>query len=489
MKTLFYSLLPVALFFAFIGCSDSNSGGGGSGSNSDIDVNVSACGNSVDGLLQCAINELKKEKWDEAVAYYNKAYEKDNNNIKAVIYSVLANLAKISTDPNVVTLMKDHFGFTTYPNRLNALLSDEWMKEYDNVLLPAIKTPNWVKGSGSIYDNALLSGNAMSVDNWVISLLANAIDKNSNGFNSLLDDVIDGVFGSSYNLAVERLKKLENRKGETITLDPYFVDKLDLEELNIDQYDQIGWAEVNAVLSAMLLVKASLEWVQSYDLSIDLNWLKYAWKDSPDDMQEHFKNVDARNLPFNNNFFKARPGKMANSKADYIKAIEGFQNSYTSIKNSEHYPPKVKEAYATINDGFGKLINAIKNGGKFYIPKDPTEGNWPTSQSNDVAATVDFGNFFTEGLFSLQKIFETTSAGKPVFYSMTEVCDDDYWWHCEDVYNKLSTSNYAALIDEGGMLSLRIEVIPLDSEENIIEYLPIGLEGEIAKTLFKKYYP
>jgi len=487
MKTLFYSLLPAALFFAFTGCSDGNSSGDSSGSNSDVDVNVSACGNSVDGLLQCAINELKKEKWDEAVAYYNKAYEKDNNNKEAIIYSVLANLAKISTDPKMVTLMKNHFGFTTYPNRLNALLSDEWMKEYEDVTLPNINTPNWVKGSGSIYNDALLSGNAMSAENWAISLLANVIDKNSNGFNALLDDVIDGVFGASYNLAVERLGKLENRKEERIKLDSYFIEQLDLEDV-FDEYDQIGWAEVNAVLSATLLVKASLEWVQSYDLSTDLNWLKYAWKDDNDDIRNHFDNANTSGLPFNNNFLKPRPGKMENSKADYVKAIQGFQSSYASIVNSELYSSKVKESYATINDGFGKLINAINSGSKFYIPDDPTKGTWPTSKSGDVKATIDLGKFFTPGYFSLQNIFET-NGGKPAFYLRVK---NSECYDCYDYIN-LDKSNYAALISEGGRLSLAIKTAAfsaiIDEEDNGVEYLSLGLNGEDAKTLFEKYYP
>jgi len=550
MKTLFYSLLPVALFFAFISCSD---GGGDNGVGGiTADVSVPPCGNNVDEIIQCAMDQLKDGNLDEAIAYYNKAYEKDNNNPKAIIYSSLINLAKISTDPKVVTLMRDHFGFKTYPNRLNALLSDKWMSEYcdiaygyydesskkwvyweeardgdvdkdgyyyytysngryiytlvstkvqcENSKLPTIVTPDWVKGNGSMYNEALLSGNVLSVENWSLSLLANVINKNSNGFNPLLDDVIDGVFGASFNLAVERLSRLENRKEDRISLDPYFVDQLDMEDLNFDEYDLVGWAEANAILSAMLLVKASLEWVQSYDLSTDLNWLKFAWKNDPDDMLNHFNGVDASRLPFNNNFFKIRPGKMANAKADYVKAVKGFQSSYTAIKNSDLYPTKLRESYSTINGGFGELINAINNGGKFYIPEDPTKGAWPTSKSSKVKATIDFGKFFTEGYFSLQNIFET-DGGKPVFYLEKEiyVCpdeDDDYWWWCnyDYVYTKLDKNNYDALISEDeGRLSLAIKTGPfkaiIDEPDNgKLEYLPIGLSEDVAKAIFEKYY-
>ncbi|MDR0515632.1 MAG: hypothetical protein LBH25_01140 [Fibromonadaceae bacterium] len=488
MKAFFAKALPVLLVFAFIGCS--SGGGSDSGNQSNSDVNVPKCGNNVDEILLCAVTELKRENWDEAIAYYNIAYNKDNNNPKAIIYSTLANLAKISTDPKVVALMKQHFGFTNYPNRLNALLSDKWMKEYEGSTLPAIKTPDWLKGQGSIYNNALLSGNVMSADNWALSLFANVIDKNSNGFNPLLDDVIGGVFGLSYNVAVERLKKLENRKEERITLDPYFIDKLDLRDI-FDAYDKIGWAEANVIVSAMLLVKASLEWVQSYDLSTDLNWLKYAWKDDPDDIVKHFKNVDANKLPFNNNFLKVRPGKMATAKADYVKAIRGFQDSYASIVNSDLYPREIKNAYTTINGGFNALIGAINNGGKFYIPDDPTKGTWPTAMRSDVEATINLGKFFEEGYFSLQNIFET-NAGKPAFYLETEICEDYYWW-CDYTYTKLDKNNYASLISSGGRLSLGVKIATFSAvsgkQDEGIEYFSIGLSRDAAKAVFEKYYP
>jgi hypothetical protein len=481
-------LLLIAFFLTFISCSGGDYPEDG----------VPTTGKSVNVLLSDAISSLEKERWDDAVAYYNAAYNKDNNDVRTIIYSVIANLAQISIDPKVVALMKNHFGFTSYPNKLNALFSDEWLKEYKyedcyyywyydegswytrdeceiyGENLPEIRTPDWIKNSEA-YRNAVFSGNVLSSENWAISLLANLLDKNTNGLNGLLDDVIDGVFGESYNTAVERLKKLENRKEERITLDPYFIEKLGLEDV-FDEYDSVGWAEVNVILSATLLSKASLEWVQSYDLSSNLNWLKYPWKANGDDMLEHFKQANKNDFPFNNNFFKVRPGKMANAKADYIKAIRGFQASYTSIKSSELYPEKVKESYNTINDGFGKLIAAIENGGKFYIPEDPTKGAWPTSK-NDAELTIDMGKFFAEGYFSLQNIFEVEN-GKPVFYSDGE---------------KLTLANYSRLIDNnGGNLRLNINVgyieAILDESKNEFEYFGTNFNRDVAKAIFEKYY-
>jgi len=571
MKKLFMLLISIAFLAA---CSNDSA----EENPNNSDVSVPTAGKSIEQLFDDATKSLEDEKWDEAIAYYNAAYEKDNNDPRTIIYSTLANLAKISTDPKVAALMKNNFGFTEYPNKLNALFSDSWMKEmpsylqrsyYDQVSdhyvnwydkgeynwcsddrvskdgyyycdyqtdklvfvnstqkwrterLPAVNTPNWIKGSGSLFDSKLIN-NAFSVDNWELAIIANVIDRNSNGFNNTLDEVIDAVFGASYNEAKERLKKLENRTEERITLDPYFIEKLGLEDV-FDEYDKIGWAEVNVVMSAILAVKASLEWVQTYDLNTDLNWLKFAWSADDDkfeqDFIDKFKALSADKVPFNNNFLRERAGKsMATPKATYVEAVKGLQASYTSIKNSELYPSEIKDAYPAINDGFEKLIAAINNDGKFYILKDdPTKVSaWPTTSSN-AQGTINFGKFFEPGYFSLQNIFETNS-GKPVFYLGREVeeryehCEPDWYWdyeldeyvedgeYCWDSYRysykytQLTKSNYKSEISEGGWLNLKLKAdnitaVADEAPTDDFEYVEIGFSGDLAKAVFEKYYP
>jgi hypothetical protein len=487
----------------------------------------------VEAQLKSCIDYLKAENWDGAVECYDGAYDKDGNDPNAIIYSALANLAKISTDQKLATLLKDHLGFTEYPNKLNALFSSSWLKKYPEYImdyyydssideyvewiekdswdagyyegisedgyytcdwsnrectlifnepkyrytsLPEIKTPEWVKGEGSLYNDMLLNGTIIGADAWALSLIANIIEKNTSGVNTLLDDVVSGVFGASYDKAVERVKRLETRKNAVISLDPYFIEKLGLESI-FDEYDKIGWAEVNVITSAMLLTKASLEWVQSYNLDNDLTALKYSWKADGDDILERFKAIDKANLPFNNNFLKVRSGKIDKSKEDFINAIKGLQASYTAIQSSELYSGKVKEAYGTINDGFSEMLKAINNKGKFYIPEDdPTTINsWPKKDGKDVAATIDFGKFFTEGYLSLDKIFETTENGKPVFY----------------LHGQKLTS--ASPIDQGGRLQLKVNVSHIKGlfgtdEMDEAEFLDIGVSGDAAKELFGKYY-
>ncbi|MDR0304537.1 MAG: hypothetical protein LBH98_07205 [Chitinispirillales bacterium] len=507
-----------------------------------------------DSLIILGNSALRNEKYDEAVEYYEAAFEADNNHTKAIIYSTIAKIAKISVDRKVVDLFKNRFGFTNYPNRLNALLSDDWLtkypeeyilwsyrdeeigkwvywhdewyvnsgyypdiqkigyyyQEYDynsynylyffvsdspiyekgsEYLLPGLTVPNWIKGgSDSWYNETLMSTDkAHSFETWCLLLFANAVDKNTAGLNTVLDELISSVFGGSFVDACNRIKRLENNKTAAITLDRDFIEALYLDEI-IDEYDLIGWAEVNAITSCMVGVKACLEWMAAYDWDTDLNFLKYAWKSDENDFYEHIKTIDSRNLPFNNNFLNARPGKMGVAKASFVTAIQGIKASYDAIITSNLYPTEVKNAYPTINDGIGKLLSAIQTGGKFYIPQAPTEGSWPTSGGTDVLLGVDMGLFFQEGYFSLKNVFETEN-GKPTFYADgVKLTLSNYGTAIRDAEDyiglKFKTATINNIVFDFPELYEEVPELTNGSDGWIVGMFPPAL----AKTLFEKYY-
>ena len=592
------SVLAVALVSAFMvvgcdGCGSNPAAPPGEPSNDPSFVDVPTQGKSLDKLLEDGHASLADGKYDEAIAYYEAAYNKDNNNAKAITYSVLARLAGISVDPKVVDLFKNRIGFKDYPNRFNALLSGKWLTTYPEVdvvwyyydangdqvryfdkwdvdygwyegvvkpgyykeeceysydddfyfcnhtlvsageprkeksfessyydektnrwvswlderaiqddwytgvtkagyhtcvynydgqtctfvsdtkryyesTLPGLNTPSWVKGNNSVYNGSLFNG-ASTVETWPILMFANLLDKNTNGLNSLIDETIVAVFGTSFNAACERTKKLKGK--ESSTLDKKFLEVIYLEEI-IDEYDPVGWAELNAIVSFMTAIKASLEWVAAYDWNTNLSFLKYSWSDEAD-FYSRLRNVNANDLPFNNNFLKARSGKMEVSKASFIKAVKGLQASYTEISNSGNYPSVVKSAYPALNDGAQKLVSAIENGGVFYIPKsDPTKiKSWPTSGNG-----IDMGKLFQSGYFSLQYLFETDN-GKPVFYA-------------DGV--KLTTGNYAQMINNAGYAGIRFKTKRVTdifvTNENINNDEPlIDFSDKYAKLLFEKF--
>lgn len=80
-------------------------------------------------LLNEGIDLLFDQKYDEGVAKIKEAYNKEQND-ETKLYYALAEIATISTDSSVSSIMKNNFGVKNYPSTLNALINGEWLKEY-----------------------------------------------------------------------------------------------------------------------------------------------------------------------------------------------------------------------------------------------------------------------------------------------------------------------------------------------------------------------
>ncbi len=66
---------------------------------------------------------------DEGVAKIKAAYNLQKND-ETKLYYALAELASISVDSSVSTLLIDNFGIKNYPAKMNALINGTWLKEY-----------------------------------------------------------------------------------------------------------------------------------------------------------------------------------------------------------------------------------------------------------------------------------------------------------------------------------------------------------------------
>ena len=80
-------------------------------------------------LLAEAVDFLLETKIDEGIAKIREAYAEQQNSETAMYYA-LAELASISVDKSVETLLKENLGVSTYPATMNSLISGDWMKEY-----------------------------------------------------------------------------------------------------------------------------------------------------------------------------------------------------------------------------------------------------------------------------------------------------------------------------------------------------------------------
>lgn len=139
-----------------------------------LSVKVKASSKAYKILLNEGIDLLLEQKYDEGVAKIKEAYNKEQND-ETKLYYALSEIATISTDSSVSSIMKNNFGVKNYPSKLNALINGEWLKEYKRGVYedvytvseaPADETYYCVKVSGDRCD-----WNSDGEECWIEALL------------------------------------------------------------------------------------------------------------------------------------------------------------------------------------------------------------------------------------------------------------------------------------------------------------------------------
>lgn len=101
----------------------------GSNVEGTLSVTIKASSKPYKNLLNEGIDLLLAQKYDEGVTKIKEAYNKEQND-ETKLYYALSEIATISTDSSVSSIMKNNFGVKNYPSKLNALINGEWLKEY-----------------------------------------------------------------------------------------------------------------------------------------------------------------------------------------------------------------------------------------------------------------------------------------------------------------------------------------------------------------------
>lgn len=101
----------------------------GSNVEGTLSVTIKASSKPYKNLLNEGIDLLLEQKYDEGVAKIKEAYNKEKND-ETKLYYALSEIATISTDSSVSSIMKNNFGVKDYPSTLNALINGKWLKEY-----------------------------------------------------------------------------------------------------------------------------------------------------------------------------------------------------------------------------------------------------------------------------------------------------------------------------------------------------------------------
>ena len=146
----------------------------GSNVEGTLSVTIKASSKPYKNLLNEGIDLLLAQRYDEGVTKIKEAYNKEQND-ETKLYYALSEIATISTDSSVSSIMKNNFGVKNYPSKLNALINGEWLKEYKRGVYedvytvseaPADETYYCVKVSGDRCD-----WNSDGEECWIEALL------------------------------------------------------------------------------------------------------------------------------------------------------------------------------------------------------------------------------------------------------------------------------------------------------------------------------
>ncbi|MEE0879159.1 MAG: hypothetical protein UH788_07760 [Treponemataceae bacterium] len=306
-------------------------------------------------------------------------------------------------------------------------------------LLPEFNEVSWFKNTG-LEEKFGSTHTAYSVMNL---MLVNAIECNQTGLNNAIDNML-AIFNSKFANAKALASSITNASVE---VPAKVFDAFNLKDLLKEQSDlKIGKAELNVLVASMEIIKGTLEWLASYDWTLNVDPIKNAViQQDEESLLACFEDVVTANT------LKLRNANaMAASKTSFVSAISLVEESYNYLVcDTSEYPKayidSIKEVGDVYLEGAKLLKDAIQNGGVFYIPKsfgfmepdDPTLeelNKWPTTEVN-AGMQIDFGKFFQAGYLS--DIFERNAEGKIALY-ITTVGWDYYeeWgsvlkWHDE----------------------------------------------------------
>jgi hypothetical protein len=270
-----------------------------------------------------------------------------------------------------------------------------------------------------MYTDTLTSQGLESASTWPILVFTNLLERNTNGVNTLLDEILSSVFGASFDEAVTRVAKLDyNTPIHRTRVTEDTLEGLGLYDIFEGDVD-IGKAELELLISSLRIVKATFEWLDAYNWNTNLSLLKFDWDDY-DEFKTKLAAMSPSDLPLRNSFLKDRNnGKMAASKASYLLAVDTMLSAYEHITDTLPQAVKdFKDDNEWIKDGLTKLKTAINGGTDFWVPETlPTGTTWDITSSSALFG-VNMGKLFTSGQLSLDKLItlESTSPARPTFY-------------------------------------------------------------------------
>jgi hypothetical protein len=447
------------------------------------DVTVSAVFETVDtgGLIAAARTHLSTGQYDMAASFYETAWQRDNSNPEAILYSTLGKLGSLLLDADVSSILSGHLHFSTVPGSLDDWICDpdfwgnagddnelkasqRWWMDWDpdpgkELNLPKIYSR--FSGFVSPFGDFQLAQAQATPQKFKNLIFWGLISSNTNGFNSFLKQVNHYVFGEKFEAAASRAAAMP--VDAQVELNGQLKKRFGLEKYFGAGTTYIGKAELDYLFACLGAVKAFFEYLSAYDWTIDLRpWLtsEIHTNDGLDDiLDKMFRLADTslrdakywqdgatvqRILPFRNNFLKIR------SAASLEAARTGLKQAVNTARSSMEYwyggsgggfttsvfSDAAKNDYRWVRQALSGAKDALDNGGNFYFPETLPESqpgsSWPGAADTDAAYgakiyALHVNSFFTPGVFSPTNLIVSELGGRaPALYAVDWYLDGSY---------------------------------------------------------------
>jgi hypothetical protein len=516
------------------------------------------------GLLANARLYLNAGQYDAAASFYEEAYKKRSGGAGAdveevIFYSTLARLGSILIDRDVRALLGNgSLYMNVVPTTLDDWICDpatwtgdetqRWYQTWPGVQYDTAEKgedpPYYVHTTLETEDATLpklyarLNGSPLDFptpfgdygiaqgsnpdsrqkfDNLVFWML---LARNQSGFNGFVERVNTLVFGTKFEDAASRAVLPESAR---VPLYPGLKTRFGLDKYYGPGNTNVGKAELDYIFGILRSIKAAFEYLQAYDLTIDLR----PWMTSeilPDDGLDQILNkmfalavsnpdrdfwgdvsTVAKILPLKNNFLNMRDNSyLTRAKNDLSSALVMLKYSMEYWQGaSSNFSAGAKADYRWAKDGVVAAKEALDGSGNFHFPKKlPVPGSsaaWPTSVTSDYA--INFGQFFSPGAFSLGNLLTTENGGKaPSLFKIKwyEDRDDNYAsvFTTEGVRVSAPITGYGGESNVSGNNSAPFGIYSFEiNTENLRKIFPRGFEQEkygvskVDKAFFHQVFP
>lgn len=346
---------------------------------------------------------------------------------------------------------------------------------------PLFNLPDWLKDS-EYYKESLVKS-TQTASSIPILLLGNLVHCNPNGANELVDNVL-----KIFNEKFENAKNIAASMSESGVLIPSkVISALCLDEALGDYSVRVGKAELNVLISSLQILKATFQWLSSYDLSANISSLKVLFNDNQNNLELIRKIGTEKSLSVRNE------NAMAASKQTFIESIEMLNNSYEYLVSSaSEYPQVAKDEVKRYGNfictAANKLKTCINDGSIFYIPaENPFETlEWNTTESNS-SFGIDMGKLFKPGYFS--NIFEKSGS------ELKLICKVEYeYWNGEDVEGSFDlpiTGDMESFDDVEEAAESKVkEIVKVSGEESYYKVFYETIVGlKINKAILADLFP